>query len=257
MKKALIASAILGIFVTGTAVAADLPTKAPIMKAPAPVYNWTGCYLGGGWGYGMYNQDGNLETDPGHVATSLSTRTGGRGWLGTVTGGCDYEFTTPTFFGNIVIGAFADGDWGNIQGTAFTWSGTETERSAWAFGGRIGALVTPNLLTYFNGGYTQASFSGFEIITSGGVDLGTNVPSHTYSGYFLGSGVEYQLPFWSGLFWRNEVRWATYRADDISIFTTATGALAGSAFHASKNVETARSELIWRFNWGGPVMSRY
>ncbi|MGA8817301.1 MAG: porin family protein, partial [Xanthobacteraceae bacterium] len=35
--------------------AADLmPLKAPM---PAPVMSWTGCYVDGGWGYGMWNQD--------------------------------------------------------------------------------------------------------------------------------------------------------------------------------------------------------
>src|ERR1700690_700065 len=36
--------------------AADLPTRMPIKAAPAParVFSWTGCYLGGhvGWGWG-------------------------------------------------------------------------------------------------------------------------------------------------------------------------------------------------------------
>jgi outer membrane immunogenic protein len=37
---------------------------------------------------------------------------GGRGWLATVQGGCDYQFAGTKF----VIGAFADGDWTNIRG---------------------------------------------------------------------------------------------------------------------------------------------
>ena len=34
--------------------AADMPAKAPVYKAPiaAPVYNWTGLYVGGVAGYG-------------------------------------------------------------------------------------------------------------------------------------------------------------------------------------------------------------
>ena len=46
-----------------TASAADMPVKAPIYKAPvvAPLYNWTGPYIGiaGGYGWGHSNQ-----TDP-------------------------------------------------------------------------------------------------------------------------------------------------------------------------------------------------
>jgi len=34
--------------------AADMPTKAPILKAPAAVAtNWTGFYVNGGFGYGI------------------------------------------------------------------------------------------------------------------------------------------------------------------------------------------------------------
>ena len=36
--------------------AADLPTRMPVKAAPAParVFSWTGCYVGGhvGWGWG-------------------------------------------------------------------------------------------------------------------------------------------------------------------------------------------------------------
>ncbi len=46
--------------VAGPAIAADMPVKAPpITKAPlAPIgYNWTGCYVDGGGGYGLFNQE--------------------------------------------------------------------------------------------------------------------------------------------------------------------------------------------------------
>src|SRR5262249_42313719 len=41
---------------TTSVMAADMPLKAPA-PPPAPVYNWTGCYVKGGGGYGMWNQD--------------------------------------------------------------------------------------------------------------------------------------------------------------------------------------------------------
>src|SRR5215471_1509976 len=40
----------------GSASAADLPIMAP-PPAPAPVYNWTGFYLFGGFGYGLWQAD--------------------------------------------------------------------------------------------------------------------------------------------------------------------------------------------------------
>ena len=59
MKKPLVALPFVALTAiaafTGSAVAADMPMKAP---APvATVTNWTGCYVGAGLGYGMYNDD--------------------------------------------------------------------------------------------------------------------------------------------------------------------------------------------------------
>ena len=91
---------------------------------------------------------------------------------------------------------------------------------------------------------------------------GLHIPGQTYHGWFLGGGVEYALPFFSGLFWKNEYRYASYKGDDLPILVTDTGLPTDESIHASKHVQTIRSELIYRFNWGGPVgkgpvVSRY
>src|ERR1700741_3722550 len=119
MKKALISSVLFGVLAAGSAMAADLPVKAPIMKAPPPpVYTWTGCYLGGGGGYGMFDQEHDVEALG--VVLFPKVDTGGRGWFGSVQGGCDLQFNSflPILGGSMIIGAFADGDWGNIKGTS-------------------------------------------------------------------------------------------------------------------------------------------
>ena len=57
MKK--LALAAISLLIAGSASAADLRRPAPV-KSPAPIavgYNWTGCYVGAGGGYGMWNQD--------------------------------------------------------------------------------------------------------------------------------------------------------------------------------------------------------
>ena len=81
--------------------------------------------------------------------------------------------------------------------------------------------------------------------------------AQTYSGWFIGSGVEYAIDFLPGLFWKTEYRYASYGAKDLPVFNTINLAQIGSAIHAQKYVQTVRSELVWRFNWGGPVVAKY
>ena len=120
MKKLLIGSATFVAFAAfGLARAADMPP--PVYKAPppAPVYNWTGCYINGGGGYGMWNQDHYAEYGPPISTTfdpvSVTYTNGGRGWLGTIGGGCDYQM--PLFNNRVVIGVFGDYDPMSLTGT--------------------------------------------------------------------------------------------------------------------------------------------
>ena len=56
-----------------SALAADLPVKAPVYRAPvAAAYNWTGWYVGGNIGYGWGTADTNY-TDPGFGFFGLPT----------------------------------------------------------------------------------------------------------------------------------------------------------------------------------------
>lgn len=264
MKKLLLSLAITA-GVTGSALAADIPMKAARpMAAPIVTTNWTGCYLAAGGGYGMWNQDHYIETFPGLVATTPTATAGGRGYFGTVQGGCDYQFANRW-----VIGAFADWDFGRIKGTfnpvGTLYTGEESLRSSWAVGGRVGYLVLPQLLTYVAGGYTQARFGQVDMTAPGLAVVGAAVipaaplsfAAQTYSGWFIGSGVEYAIDFLPGLFWKNEYRFASYGAKDLPVFNTVTGVQTGAAIHAQKYVQTVRTELVYRFNWGGPVVARY
>src|SRR5450830_1220221 len=62
MKKFAIAITAVAAF-TGSAVAADMPVRAPYIAPVVTAYNWTGCYVGAGGGYGMYNQDLSTGAD--------------------------------------------------------------------------------------------------------------------------------------------------------------------------------------------------
>ena len=142
--KIFAAAALITLGALGSANAADLPMPAPVYKAPPPppVYNWTGCYIAGGGGYGMWTEDSFVRNAAG-TPISGSLTNGGKGWFGMGQAGCDYEFTLPLFSGwspRLVIGAFGDWDGGNIYGTSSTplLVGRETEKDSWFAGGRVG-----------------------------------------------------------------------------------------------------------------------
>jgi outer membrane immunogenic protein len=230
------------------AIAADLRPKAPppIVKAPpAPIgYNWTGCYVAGGGGYGLYNSD-SFSIDGG---SSSNVTNGGQGWFGTVGGGCDVQF------GNWVLGAFGDYDFTDLKGDVVIPNsnavGREKQDSAWAVGGRLGYTLTPTILTYVNGGYTQARFDAINFVSQGaGVPLDAQIGAATYSGWFVGSGFEYNLGFLPGLFWKTEYRFAQYDRESLAILNGA-GTPTGATVESDKTIQTIRSELVWRFNWG-------
>jgi len=238
--------------------AADMAVKAP---PPAPT--WSGCYVDGGVGYGFFDQTQHTETFPALVSTTaIDTQDSGRGLLGRFGAGCDYDPTGG--LSNWVVGVFGDYDVMGLKGTdvlqAVGVGGavgppsatSERENYAWYVGGRIGYLVTPALLSYLDGGYTQTGFGqqNFSFLATG-LSAGAFLPSTTYHGWFVGGGVEYALNFsWlpiSGLFWRNEYRFASYNSMDPQVLGP--GAAPGFAQHSTPYVQTATSSLVWRFNW--------
>jgi outer membrane immunogenic protein len=242
----------------GVANAADLPVAppahAPATVAVAPVYNWTGCFIGAGYGYGVTSQDTFGETNPGHVRATVTGTVSGRGWYGMGQTGCDYQF--PALNTNFVVGLFGDGEFGSIKANNVApLSGVggiaapEKETTSWAVGVRGGWLVTPKFLTYFSGGYTQAHFNQLTYgLSTTGAPAGFISPAETYSGYFLGSGFEYGLDFIPGLFWKTEYRYAAYSAKDVQV-QTAAGAATGFAFNSKPAIQTISTELVYRFNW--------
>ena len=260
MNKLLIATtAAVALATVGTAGAADLPMKAPPMVAAAPIYTWTGCYISGGVGYGMFDQEHfAFTTPPAPAFSTLSADTGGRGWLGRVGVGCDYQ-VGPSF----VIGAFGDFDWMNLRTHTFNnlfpaLGAEEKESASWAAGVRVGWLPYPNLLTFVSGGWTQARFDRQDIFVTINPAIaipGLFIDAHTYSGWFIGGGTEYRLPFAQNLSWKTEYRFNAYRAADLP--WQFNGVVLPIVEHNEKFVQTVTTSLVWRFNFGGPVVARY
>ncbi len=253
MNKLLFGSvAAVALIAANAASAANMAIKAA-PRMPVPVATtWTGCYVNGGAGYGFFRQEQHAAV-PAVGEVLLDESAGGSGWLGTVGGGCDYQFSPGSGWGNWVVGAFADYDFMDLRGhlgtVAGVFLGTEKESSAVAAGGRIGYLVTPQILAYINGGWSATRFDGVSFPTSSqGMPAGVTLPGHTFNGGFIGGGTEVAVAAFPGLYWRNEYRYAAYRSADLQ-FGDPNGIL-GDIFvnHESKSVQTITTSLVWKFN---------
>jgi outer membrane immunogenic protein len=263
---------------TGSAFAADLPergyTKAPRM----PEANWTGFYAFGGAGGGLWNANGvttsNFVGVPPFVASEA--RTGGNGAFGTVGAGYDWQFNRSW-----VAGIFADGQFGNLRGsisnTTLSFAGPETLRDTWAVGARLGYLVAPNVFSYVNAGYTGSDWSGSTLagqFTLAAFNFpGTlTTPSFTSNGWFVGGGVENSLNIFGisapNLFMKTEYRAAYFGSKTLPQTPSADliafqGVLFGSTFAGTASgtfkplAQTISTSLVYRFNWGGPLVAKY
>jgi outer membrane immunogenic protein len=218
------------------AFAADMPVKAP-SPAPAPVYSWTGWYVGGnvGYGWGTTNEMQNdalsnfctggegcpTLTVPGAGVTlaavaSQSFDTNPKGFIGG--GQIGYNWQN----GNTVYGLEADFQGADIKGTGsfanassvgsnltsvLSLAATGSQKLDWlgTVRGRLGLTPTPSSLVYATGGLaygevkSNASFS--ESLTNCVCDAFPTVASslsQTRVGWVVGGGLEWMFaPHWS------------------------------------------------------------
>jgi outer membrane immunogenic protein len=146
MKKFLLATvALVALGATVPALAADLPartyTKAPAYAAP--LYNWTGFYIGGHVG-GAFNGDQNI------AGLTTGNNNDGR-FLGGVQAGYDYQFAP-----NWVLGIEGQYSWLGSNNNGIVFPGgfiyTNNQRALASVTGRVGYTWGPALL-YVKGGY--------------------------------------------------------------------------------------------------------
>jgi outer membrane immunogenic protein len=237
MKNFLLGTvALIALGATVPALAADLAAR-PYTKAPAyvaaPIYNWTGFYIGGHVG-GAFNGNNGFS--------GVATNNNDGKFLGGVQGGYDYQFAP-----NWVLGIEAQYSWlGNSNNNvvfpgAYVYS--SNLKGLGSVTGRIGYTWGPALL-YVKGGYGFADFNQSVVgptaiaINGGGKD-----------GYTVGAGLEY-------LFTQNWSGKVEYQYYDFGKTSFATAPLA--AFGSTRNDEhTVKAGLNYRFNWGGPVVAKY
>jgi outer membrane immunogenic protein len=178
MKRLLFAAALS--FAAGQAFAADLPMPGPPAPPPAyfpiaPVYNWSGFYIGvnGGGAFGNSNWTDPIDGPTGNFTVS--------GFLVGGTVGANYQL------GAFVFGVEGDGDWAGINGTTFNAScagfGCET-KSNWlaTVRGRAG-YAWDRVLFYGTGGGAFANVQA----SAGALPF----YSSAQAGWTAGAGVEY------------------------------------------------------------------
>jgi outer membrane immunogenic protein len=240
MKKFLLATVVLAAF-SAPALAADLGARNyPYAKAPAyaaPLYNWTGFYLGAHLG-GAFASDNNF--------TGLSTGNNGNArFLGGVQGGADWQFA-PSW----VVGAEAQYSWlsGSV-GAVFPggFGYTNSQRGLGSVTGRFGYTWGPGLL-YVKGGYAYSDNN--EKVTLNGAPVAFAINGNHRDGYTVGAGVEYMFaPSWSA---KAEYQYYNFGNGN---FTAPAALVPFGSFGTDDH--TLKAGVNYRFNWGGPVMARY
>lgn len=188
MKKFFVASAIAALTCTAAS-AADLAAK-PYTKAPvlaAPVYNWTGFYVGGHAGYAWspvsYNHN---ETAP---VTQEAFSTKSSGFSGGAQLGYQHQFLNSWVLG--IEGSYswqdqADSAQTNLAGNPRTRESKLGD--TWSVAGRLGYAWGPTLL-YAKGGYanSELSFKNTRIATG----IVGGVSETRTDGYVVGAGLAY------------------------------------------------------------------
>ena len=282
----LMVSALLSAVPLSIASAADLPVKA--LPPAAPVFSWTGCYIGGNAG-GMVGSDrysisaggdflltGGILSNPANAALVNHSYTPNPGaFTGGAQIGCNYQSGNWVFGGEADIngatrlstttnfgptGPFAGGG----PGLASSHTENVTKDLNWysTFRGRIGFTPTPTWLLYVTGGLAVASINSTSIVSYGGDQfyLSNNTFSgsttQTRAGSALGVGGEWAFaPKWSLK--------AEYLYMDFGTFSYALprpAALGGNYLYNNSvraQEQVLRVGVNYKFGWAGPDVAKY
>jgi outer membrane immunogenic protein len=207
------ASALLIVSSLGAARAADLPMKAA--PVPAPIYTWTGWYVGLNAGYGLAEDPFSqtiLEPGLGTESSSINSRVTPNGAIAGGQIGYNYQS------GHTVVGVEGDFQWSGQRDTAgcgiecingiglaatvgsaaqnIKWFGTARGRLGWADNG---------WLLYITGGGAWAGVDATTAASESAIGIGTFAQSETTSltraGWVVGGGAEVRISGpWSAKF---------------------------------------------------------
>jgi outer membrane immunogenic protein len=272
-------SALVMLAVSATAsVAADLAAR-PYVKAPmaAPIYSWTGFYIGGNvggeWGTSHANTSTVFDPVAGYFAASSVPAIAAVGQQSinrsSVTGGFTAGYNWQA--SNIVFGLEADINYFGFKGTATggavypccapaAFTVTSSISSDWlaTIRGRIGILATPNWLLYATGGAAIAEVRANYAFTDTFAAATESASSRsTRVGWTVGAGGEYALG--DGWSFKAEYLYvdlgrSTVTSTNLTAFavTFPTNVFTHSADHKANIVRVGVN-----YKFGGPVIARY
>jgi outer membrane immunogenic protein len=249
MKKILVATVgVLALGMSAPAGAADLAAR-PYTKAPppmvAPIYDWSGFYIGanggGGWAHECRNNVTNV-LDLGCFDPS-----------GAVAGGqIGYRWQTASW----VFGLEAQGDWADVHGSRQNLGNTANQLSTKidAFGlftGQVG-WAWNSVLLYAKGGAAVVD-QRYDFISNATGLATASADYNTRWGATVGAGIEVGFgPGWSVGFEYDHIFLSGH---DLTFVNTTTGLALASTYHTSGDVDLATVRLNYR--WGGPVVAKY
>jgi outer membrane immunogenic protein len=240
---------------TGVAFAADMPVKAPA----APVYQWTGCYIGlnAGGGASASNFTATVGagtqlvgSDPATVSGDGTGSGSGSNFLGGGQAGCNWQT------GTVVVGLEADVDYYRSNSNFLNNTDMLADGTPFAIGQslktdylatvrpRIGIAADRNF-AYITGGvaFTEANYTETYGDSDGGA--GTASASKFLTGWTAGAGWEYAL----AAHWTVRVE---YLFSGFST-TSATGVISGptgsNSLHGSGDliIQVARAGVNFKF----------
>jgi outer membrane immunogenic protein len=252
MKKlSFITAGVIALGAAAPAAAADLPartyTKAPAMVAP--IYDWSGFYIGINGGGGTSRKCWDVTND-GTAAVVPSASEGCHDATGATVGGqIGYRWQSAAW----VFGLEAQGNWADLRGDNISlFFRTDRNQSRIdAFGlftGQVG-YAWNNALVYVKGGaaVTDDRYRIFDVPSG----LLTDAAKETRWGAAVGVGLEYGFsPNWSFGFEYDHLFMGTR---DVS-FTTFGGVFDGTD-RIRQDVDLFTARINYKF--GGPVVARY
>ncbi len=234
----------------GAAQAADLPMKAMPYAAPAPVFSWTGCYIGVHAGAGVLLDQG--FQDENQVAADRH----GVGGLAGGQAGCNYQT------GMLVLGIEGEGFWSGMKITRDNFDGNILDNSAFIknksdydVAARFGIAID-HALIYGKAGWVAGRFAWNTSFAD--CSVCTIVQgSHTLDGLLIGLGLEYAFTNnWTVKF---EYDYLGFDAKNVSFARTCLdcGPLNPVTQNVSADKHIFKVGLNYLFNMAGPVVAKY